>query len=182
MKRYVILLIACMIPFIAVAESGQPSSGFGFALKSGLSGEVYPLRLIPTGLYYSGNSQFELGIGFHPFIRQDQQILSGEINYKYFPNGMDNIFNMYFMGSLEYINNTRDTYYPTTYHYLFLNGGYGFQFGFFQDLYFGTNISLGGFTHSKFSENPASTYLDSETLFKDCGMNVAFQFNIGYRL
>lgn len=174
-------LLACSIPLCGFAEDTGTSSGFGFALNSGLNGEVYPFRLVPSATYYHGKNHLELGFGFHPFIRKYQHIYSGELNYKYFPNGMENKFNMYFVGSLTYLSNRRDTYYPSTYKYLFLNGGYGFQVTVFRGVYMGTNIEIGTFTTSKNSENPIERTYGSEDMFEEFGANIAFQFNLGYR-
>ena len=181
MRRHCLLLLLLLMPLCAVAEPAESEKGFGVAVNSGLNGEVYPRRLIVTGLYYRGNSQFELGFGFHPFIRTDQTIVSGDFNYKLFPNGITSKFNMYLLGNLSFINNTRQTFYPTTYNYLFLNGGYGFEVIAIAGAYLDTNVSFGGFTYSKTSENPASSYLDADRMFVEFGTNIALQFNIGYR-
>lgn len=42
---------------------------------------------------------------------------------------------MYLISSVSYVHNPRDTFYPTTYNYLFLNGGYGFQLVPFEHAY-----------------------------------------------
>jgi hypothetical protein len=181
MRRYYLVLLTLLIPLCAVAEPAEPASGFGVAVNSGLNGEVYPLRLIVTGLYYHGSSQFELGFGFHPSIRTDQTILSGDFNYKFYPNGITSKFNMYLLGTLSFINNARQTFYPTSYNYLFLNGGYGFEVIAIAGAYLDTNVSFGAFTYSKTSENPAESYLNAERMFEAFGMNISLQFNVGYR-
>jgi len=149
-------------------------------MNSSLNGEVSPIRLVPSVSYKKGLSQFELGIGLNPFTREEQKLLSVEVNYKYYPNGTVNKFNLYFISHFSYINNTRETYYPTTYNYLFLNGGYGLEISTVKDVYLGTNISIGAFSYSKTSENP---YLDFATsnMLDEVGFTLAFQFNIGYR-
>ena len=177
MKNLALILI-CLIPIAANAQS-EHKDGFGFALNSSMNGELYPIRVIPGATYLSGKSQFELGIGFHPIIK-DQRILSVDLNYKYFPNRTENKFNMYLITSFSYVNNKRDTYYSSTYNYLFLNGGYGFQINAFKGLYLGTNMGLGIFTYSKKSEIPYPSFA-TNNLFDEFGLNLAFQFNAGYR-
>jgi hypothetical protein len=135
---------------------------------------------VPTVTYLQGNSQFELGVGFHPFIRKDQQIFSTEFNYKYFPNGTDKKFNMYLIGRFSYIYNQRKTYYPSVYNYLFLNGGYGFQLNVSKNVYMGTNFTIGTYTYSKQSEIPYDSFVKKD-FFEEFGFNLAFQFNIGFR-
>ena len=138
------------------------------------------MRSCPSVAYYKGNNQFELGCGLHPVIRKNKRILSCELNYKYFPNGTVNEFNMYLITRFSYINNAKDTYFPATYNYLFLSGGYGFEINAFKGAYVGTNISIGAFTYSKNSENPYLNFAKNNML-DELGFNLAFQFNVGYR-
>ncbi len=134
--------------------------------------------MVPTATYRTGKSQLEAGIGLHPFFRRDQRVLSGEFNYKYFPNGMDHPLSLYLIGRCSYVNNARETYYPTTYHYLFLNGGYGLVLSSNGRTYLGTNVTAGPFTYARRSENP---YFAEDGLLDEVGLNLAFQFNVGYR-
>jgi len=180
MKHYLFTLIFGLTSLIVTAQTDPARGQFGFALNSSLNGEVYPIRLVPSITYLKENSQLELGFGVHPFIRIDQNIYSGEFNYKYFPNGTDKKFNMYLIASLSYIHNPRKTYYPATYNYLFLNGGYGLQLVPFKNAYMGTNMSIGTFTYRKRSEIPYDSFAKKD-LFDELGFNLAFQFNIGYR-
>ena len=180
MKRYILILLFGVLSLNIHAQADPDKGQFGFALNSGLNGEIYPIRLMPTVTYLKNKSQYELGLGFHPFLRKDQTIYSGEFNYKYFPNGTANKFNMYLVSSVSFVHNLRKTYYPTRYNYLFLNGGYGFQLTPFKNAYIGTNMSIGLFTRSKRSEVPYTSFA-KEDLFDHFGFNLAFQFNMGYR-
>lgn len=180
MKYILLMILISLMPLLAQTQTTDSTGKFGFVMNSSLNGEVYPIRLVPSVTYSKGNNQLELGFGFHPFIRKDQRIMSCELNYKYFPNGTVNKFNMYLVGRLSYVNNAKDTYFPTTYNYLFLNGGYGFEINAFRGLYLGTNVSIGAFTFSKSSENPYLEFAKSN-MFDKVGFNLAFQFNIGYR-
>ena len=180
MKHYLFLFIFGLTSLIGTAQTDASKGQFGFAINSSLNGEVYPLRLVPSITYLKNNSQWELGFGLHPFIRKDQNIYSGELNYKYFPNGTDKKFNMYLIANLSYIHNPRKTFFPTTYNYLFLNGGYGFQLVPFKNAYMGTNMSIGTFTYNKRSEIPYTEFSE-KNFFDEFGFNLAFQFNIGYR-
>ncbi len=176
----ILVIIIGLICFCGHAQTDNATSRIGFALNSSVNGEVYPIRLVPSLTFLKGKSQFELGFGIHPFIRSDQNIYSGELNYKYFPNGVDQKFSMYLISRLSYIHNPRKTFYPTTYNYLFLNGGYGFQISPFKNAYMGTNISAGLFTYDKKSETPYTSFAEKD-LFDNFNLNFAFQFNIGYR-
>jgi hypothetical protein len=164
----------------ASAEPPQ-ESGFGVSVSTALNGEVLPLRLIAAGLYYFDMHQFELGVGFHPFIRDEQTIVSGDFNYKLFPNGRSNKFKTYLLANLSYIYSSRETFYPTSYHYLFLHGGYGLELAGFAGSYMDTNVSFGGFTYNKNSQNPAASLLDADSFFEDFGFSISFQVSVGYR-
>jgi hypothetical protein len=183
LKQGILIIIIGLFSFSGHAQTDstkQEKGRIGVAINSSMNGEVYPIRLVPTITYLTGNSQFELGFGIHPFIRKDQNILSGEFNYKYFPNGVEKKFNMYVIGHLSYIHNPRKTYHPTTYNYLFLNGGYGFQLTPFKNAYMGTNFTAGVYTYNKRSKVEIPGSID-KSLFDSFTFNLAFQFNIGYR-
>ena len=182
MKYLIVFIAMAFVPFLSNAQEVEISdSKFGFALISSFNNEVNPIRLTPSVSYFSGNNQFELGVGFHPFIQEEQKIISSELNYKYFPNGFDKKFNMYMMVSFAYLNNSRETYYPATYHYLFLNAGYGFQTTLSKNIYLGTNANFGIFTYSKNSENPYHNYLKGKGLFNEFGFNFELELTLGYR-
>lgn len=180
MKPFILLTLISLLPLLTHAEASDSTGRFGFAINSSCNGELYPIRMVPSLTYIKGKNQLELGLGFHPFIRKDQKILSGELNHKYFPNGNKNKFNIYLITRFSYINNPRDTYYPTTYNYLFLNGGYGMEVKASEHIFMGTNISAGTFTYSKKSKIPYDAFA-SQKLFDEFGFNLAFQFNLGFR-
>lgn len=180
MKNYIFLTLISLIPFVANAQSSDSTGSFGFAFNSSVNGELYPIRIVPGLTYIKGKNQLELGFGFNLTDRKFQKLVSSELNYKFFPNGTVNKFNIYLITRFSYINSARDTYYPTNYNYLFLNGGYGIEIKAFESVYIGTNISAGAFTYSKNSKIPYDAFT-SQKLFDTFGFNLAFQFNVGYR-
>ncbi|MGJ8661258.1 MAG: hypothetical protein ACSHXL_04415 [Bacteroidota bacterium] len=180
MKHFILLILMSTISLFTVAQKSDSTGRFGFTINSSFNGEIYPILIMPSLVYFKGKSQFELGFGMHPFIRKDQRILSSEFNYKYYPNGINNKFNLYLITRLSYVNNKKDTYFPTSYNYLFLNGGYGLEIKNFRNAYVGTNISIGTFTYNKDSTNPYDTFAANK-MFEEFGFALAFQFNIGYR-
>ena len=180
--KFILLIIAInLIPRLAIAqESDMNFNGVGITLSSSSNSELNSILITPGISCHSGKHQLELGVGFNPFNQKDQRMLSGAFNYKYFPNGRGNKFNLYLMMSFAYVNQLRKTYYPATYQYLFLNGGYGFQIKTFKGMYFGTNINIGTFTNSKHSENPYNAYYGSENLFDEFGVSLTCQIIVGY--
>jgi len=161
-------------------ENGSIDSGWGIELNSKFNSQASPVIILPSIFYYKGKNQIEIGVGGQPFSLEEERSLGGELNYKYFPNGRENKFNMYFTMSFAYLNQLRKTYYPATYQYLFLNGGYGFQITAFKGIYLGTNINLGIYTYSKQSENPYFETLGTIGLFSTFHANASCEVKVGY--
>ncbi|WKV10613.1 hypothetical protein [Marivirga harenae] len=180
MKYLILFTLMNLLPFVTTAQSSDSKGSFGFALNSSVNGELYPIRIVPSLTYIKEKNQLELGLGFNPFSRKSQKLMSGEFNYKYFPNGTEHKFNMYLIARFSYIKSARDTYYPTDYNYLFLNGGYGIEITAFKKVYLGTNISTGLYTYSNKSDIPYAAFA-SQKLFDTFRFNLSFQFNVGYR-
>lgn len=175
------MILILLIPFVHHAQTSDAENidKWGIVLNTGFNGELYAFQVTPSLAYLKGNSQFELGLGFNPFDRADQTLLSGDMNYKYFPNGLAKKFNLYFITQLSIIHNQRNTYYPATYNYLFLNAGYGFQINLFKDAYLGTNVKIGTFTYNKSSTNPYEGF-HSIGFFDETGFNLDFQLHLNY--
>lgn len=180
MKKYLLIILVSCISLQGMSQTKEKQGQYGFSINSAMNGEVYPIRIIPSFTYSRGLSQVEVGVGFHPLFQTSQQLLSGDLNYKFFPNSRNNTFNLYLLGNFSFLNNKRKTYYPTVYNYLFLNAGYGFDISIKKGAYMGTNMSIGTFTYSKQSEVPYESF-KSEKMFESFGFNLAFQFNLGYR-
>ena len=181
MKNYLLILLTILSCVAQAQSTDSTRHGFGFAFNSEYNTQLNAIEIAPTALYYSGNSQFEFGAGLNPFSLKGQRIVSGRFNYKYFPNGRDDKFNMYLMMLCNYANQLKKTYYPTTNQYLFLSSGYGFQVRIVNGLNLGTNLNLGTFTQSMQSKNPYIEQLGSQKMFDNIGMNLGFQVHVGYR-
>jgi len=182
MKYFLLIIAISLVPNLVNAQNKDSrDNGFDLTLGSSINSEINSMLIVPSASYSKGKNQLELGLGFHPFNQNDQRIISGEFNYRYFPNGRKNKFNMYLMMSFAYLNQLKMTYYPATYQYLFLHGGYGFQIKAFKGIYVGTNINIGTFTNSKCSKNPYNEYYGNENLFDEFGVSLTGEFNVGYR-
>ena len=181
MKNYLLVLLTALSGVAQAQSTDITKSGFGFAFNSDFNNQINAIEITPTTLYYSGNSQFELGVGLNPFNLKDQRIVRGRVNYKYFPNGREDRFNMYLMMSCNYTNQLKKTYYSTTNQYLFLSSGYGFQVRIVDGLNLGANLNLGTFTQSMQSENPYLEQLGTPKMFHNLGMSLAIQVHVGYR-
>ena len=181
MIRPILITLILLSPLVHQAQiSDSKTTGkLGVSFNTGFNGELYSLLATPGLAYLEGNSQLELGLGFNPFDRANQTLLSGEVNYKYFPNGLEQKFNLYFVTQLAIIHNQRNTYYPATYNYLFLDAGYGFQIKLFDGAYLGTNVKMGTFTFNKTSENPYEGFR-SMGFFDETGLNLEFQLHLNY--
>jgi hypothetical protein len=181
MIRSILIIQILLFPVVLQAQKTdtENTGELGFSLNTAFNDELYTFLATPSLAYLKGSSQFELGMGFNPFDRADQTLLSGDINYKYFPNGIDRKFNLYFVSQLAIIHNQRNTYYPATYNYLFLNAGYGFQIKLFDGAYLGTNVKMGTFTYNKSSINPYEGF-QSTGFFDETGFNLDFQLHLNY--
>lgn len=181
MKRFILIILILWFPLAHQAQTSnaENSGKLGLVLNTGYNGELYAFQAIPSLAYFKNNNQFELGLGFNPFDRADQTLLSGNINYKYFPNGIEQKFNLYFVTHLAIIHNQRNTYYPATYNYLFLNAGYGFQIKLFEGVSLGTNLKMGTFTYNKNSENLYEGFR-STGFFDETGFNLDFHLHLNY--
>ncbi|MGB1003544.1 MAG: hypothetical protein ACPGVC_04905 [Salibacteraceae bacterium] len=181
MKNYFLPVWISCITLSSFGQTENNSKGLGFALNTSVNGELSPVKLVPSVVYFKNKNQFELGVGFNPFGRYSQKLISTEFNYKYFPNGYDKKFNMFLIAHASYVKSIGSTYYTTIYHYIFLTGGYGFELKPFKNAYIGTNVSLGAFTYGKQSEIPYQAF-QSQRLFEELGTTLSFQLSFGYRL
>jgi hypothetical protein len=182
MKSYLLITLLSLFPFLNYGQISKVENAgkFGLILNTGFNSELYSLLVTPGVTYSKEAFQLELGLGINPFDRVDQSLLNTEMNFKYFPNGTANKFNLYMLTQFSYVKNERNTYYPATYHYLFLNAGYGFQIRLFEGLYLGTNFSIGTFSSSKKSNNPYEGFT-SHKMLDEMGINMAAQFHLSYR-
>lgn len=113
--------------------------------------------------------------------------LGAEFNYKYFPNGLDNRFNLYFVTNLALTN----TFYESvTYYYdaisqsrnhLSLMGGSGFQIKLFGKAYIRSRFNLGAMTYSSKTviEGGYPSYF--RPMFENVYLDGVIRVNIGYR-
>lgn len=208
--RHSVLFLCLFLIFHASAQEDESTSSnrhFGVAINTSLlGGEIGSISSAITGLYYQNKHQFELGLALHPRESGHRRNVGGEFNYKYFPNGIKNRFNMYFSGNLTYTNQKREYNYtdylfsydfvsghytysdPFPVHYerrmnfLTLTAGYGFQVKIFKGLYTGTALNV-GFTTCNYRvigiENHPS--YSSNDMFGEYYLSGAVRLNVGYR-
>ena len=168
-------------------ENANPTEKhFGVAINSSILGEVGSVSFAPTATYYQNKHQFELGFAIHPFDMQFSRRLGADFSYKYFPNGIDNRFNLYFTTNLTLTNEYREytNYYSGRYesnmNFVSLTGGYGFQVKLFGGAYIGTSLNLGVRTCST-KVTTGSNYNYSSPMFDEYYLDGALRLNIGYR-
>ncbi len=180
MKSNVLILLILLSSFVVRSQEKESNCRFGVKLNSAVNGEVMQVRLVPSAVLAINKHQLELGVGTNPFLRKDQKIWSGELNYLFFPNGREKKFNMYFITHLSYMNVDRATYFKQQDRYFFYNAGYGFDVNLFKKVYLGTNVTAGGYLRKQRSENPYS-HVEETKPGSETGFNVGFQLNVGYR-
>lgn len=170
-------VLAILILITAYSCAGQDKGHFGGAVNTSITD--VSISFAPTVTYLKRKHQLELGLGLHPFTSNNVRTLSGEFNYKYFPNGVENRFNMYFTSNFTHINRLVNQGLDTRDNYLILTGGYGFQLRFFKTAYIGTNVNIGWLTRGRSSED--LQYTQTQNLFENYYWSAAIRFNIGYR-
>lgn len=180
MKHLILILSILLIPSLTFAQSAKADRGIGLAIRSSVNSELPSARVVPCIQYLAGNHQLELGLGLTPVLREDQQVMSGEFSYQYFPNGTTNKFNGYLITSLSYVRRGVDTFFPTDYHYLFLDGGYGFLLHAGNGIYLGTHVTGGIFTYQKRTENPSIEFLQVN-LLESFEAHVTAHISLSYR-
>jgi hypothetical protein len=136
------------------------------------------VRLVPSAVLTINKHQLELGTGTNPFLRKDQKIWSGELNYLFFPNGREKKYNLYFITHLSYMNVERATFFKQVDRYFFYNVGYGFTVSLSKKVYLGTNFTAGGYLPKQRSENPYS-HVEETKPGSESGFNVGLQLNVG---
>jgi hypothetical protein len=180
MKNYLIISIIAFLPLAITAQSAESGRRLGANINSSINGELYAFMLTPCFTYTKGKSQLEFGVGLNLNNRLEQSLWSSELNYKFYPNGMGNKFNLYFLTQFAFLNRTQHSYYPANYNYLFVNGGYGLEIKVHNKIYLGSHISVGAFSYGKTSENPHLDF-SKNNMFDEIGINLTFQINVGYR-
>lgn len=195
------LFFLCLLSLNGFSQSKDSDKNyyFGAALNSSISGSTGgSVILAPTGTFYANRHQIEFGVNIYPFVygKGYDNLIGGEINYKYFPNGIKNRFNLYFVASSTYHHDSRSGIrydysnypnQPSTYSYessnnnINLLGGYGFQLKILQTGYVGTCIQLGAMT-SSYHYNNSKGYTSNYNFFRSFDLDGAIKLNVGYRL
>ncbi len=162
----------------------QFKSHFGVASNVHLlmAAKIYALVNSPSILYYQGNHQVEIGYLHSITSDPDRKIGGAMFNYKFYPNGMQNRFNMYFMANLTYLRlNKKAVWYLNKnekQHQLHIMGGYGIQVNLFKGVYMGTGLNIGSYTYNRISEDDK---VEDLKLFHRTYWTGGLRLNIGYR-
>lgn len=195
MKNLLILFYFVCLSFLLVGQSTDTPTKekyFGFSLNSSIIGTINSTSITPSGLFYFNKHQIELGFAIHPFKPSDYipntpRAYGTELNYKFFPQGLNNRLNLYLGMNLTYTNspsyhdNRNYPPYEIEYvkvNYLSLTGGSGVQLKFLKNAYIGTSLNLGVYTSGNVTNDHRQ---HSYSLFDDFEIDGAIRFDIGYR-
>jgi hypothetical protein len=185
MKRFTIIFLL-FLSFYSFSQKEEKKNRFGCAINSGILSSISRIGIAPTATYLIGKNQLEFGIVIYPFSNNNYQMFSCDFNYKYFPNGIANRFNLFFETNFNFFHTTEFRHFHPNYDFydikknqLNLNGGYGFQYNVFKKTYIGTNINIGIGTENRIEDRP--DFLPTKQLFNNYYLNVGFGINIGYR-
>lgn len=180
-----LLLLLCLSSFLLSAQQENVSKplNYGFSLYTGWLGEVESVWFGPSVFVEKNNHQFELGTGYHPFVRNYQHKFTGEFMYKFFSKGVDQPISFY---PLACISVTRNDHFKSIASgdfarketYAACMFGLGMQVKLFDKAYLGLNVSTGISTVGSRSNSGKYTY----NMFKHYDFEKGVRFHIGYRL
>lgn len=177
--KHTITIIFCFIACATFSQANNSKGRFGVAVNSSYLGEIESIGIAPTATFIKEKQQIELGFGFHPFTRSYHRMLSTELNYKYFPNGIENNFNLYFIGVFSFINYRISYTFDAIHNSLILAGGFGFEYKLLKHAYIGANVNLGYRTESRSAEISNDSF--TIDFFDGSYLSGAARVHIGYR-
>lgn len=186
------ILFVCLFSFFHVfaqEESTLSNKHFGVAVNSSIIAEMGAVTIAPTAFFYVNKHQIDLGFAIHPFyVSRTARRLGAELNYRYFPNGIDKRFNLYFLANLTYTNEYYDFTSPTHFfgyeqktNFLTFTGGSGFQLSLFKKAYIGTSLNLGVTTCSSKSISSGTGTSYGTPMLGEYYFDAAVRLNVGYR-
>ena len=184
--RYIILLFTFLITLSLYSQTEEKlkTIQFGGALNSNAKRATRSICLAPTGFLSLNRHQIELGLGFYPFDYDPSRTIEIESNYKYFPNGREAKFSLFFLANLTYNNSSRNT--PnayntvhTTHNLLSLMGGYGFELKVMKRAYLAPSINFGIFTEGR--KSTSSDENSNYKMFEGFGIDGGIRLHFGYR-
>lgn len=183
MKNLVAIVMLTVVQCLT-AQSDEFDRQFGFAMNMNLSYAVLNPSIAPTFIYYKNKQQLEIGIPLRPGSFRHPRVLGVDVNYKIYPNGIENNFDLYFLTTIQYANAYWD---KTSYidpHIVSANslsflGGYGFQIRFAKNTYLGLDLSAG--INSMSRKSTSSSYPENTKLFDSFQFDAAIQLGFGYR-
>lgn len=155
---------------------------FGISLNGAYRIENVGLIAAVSCFYHKNGQEIGLGVVTQPFYNaKNRTYIGAQLNYKFFPNQLENKFNLYFTSYLNYLARLLNGNYSYNTHSLSLTFGFGFQVKISKNFYLGTDIGVGFTTSSlSFNGNPPP-YAYAYGLFTDYDFDAILNFNIGYR-
>ena len=171
MNNYIFTFLVCLLTFTLTAQpdSIQKDRQLGVSVNPSYAEYLSSIPIAVVITYRINKHQLELGPKFNYMDWHDSdQQFGTEFNYRYYPNGVHNRFNLFFLFNFDYryINGKYDytlyTGYPPQVvtvnskkdsHFFVFNGGYGFQANLFKGIYIGTYIGGGIYTERSHSIN-----------------------------
>lgn len=179
--RQLVLFLFLISSLSNLAQDSLSVSKYGAKLNTSFNGELFALLVIPSISFTQQKNQLELGLILSDYKGAYQASYGGQINYKYYPNGYGNKFNLYFVGSFNYINTIKRAFYPINYNYLMLFGGYGYQQTFSKKWSLSTDFRFGGLTFSRKQESNLPSVFQKTKMFNELKLAYELQVNLGYR-
>lgn len=192
MRTLQLVLFICLA-FSVQSQTDSSKRNFQFGLSTGLLLNDYGAAKTISVFYQKNKHQFDLGPSFGLFSHYgDSKSLCLEGNYRYYPNGINQRFNLFFLLNLSYYHSNR-TYNGTQGTIVYLNqftdniynfnAGYGFNLAIWKGLFLGVQVGA-GISHTTYDESHTSNPTQPKD-FSYSSVNNRYcflgQLNLGYR-
>lgn len=200
MRNYITALVTCLLAGIVSAQSDSTKKEKQFGVSVAQTLSSYP-GYFTTGLlatYRIHKHQLEFGPKFFLIDRNYyNQRFGTEFNYRYYPNGVHNRFNLFFLLNADYIHlykiSDYQQYVSSSNQYVMVNKkrrdndltmniGYGFHANLFKGLYIGNNIGAGILLErSKVVRNSTESSINSTNRYNNMALSFLLTVTLGYR-
>lgn len=194
----IIFLLSFSNLLFAQKDTNSLERNFGVSLNTSICGYSYYFPMSIALLYRNNNHQLELGPKFQ-FTQNDyyKRQFGVEFNYRYYPNGINKRFSMFFLLNSDYFRKLLEREYQqysndpafigtvnqkSTRNYYTLNLGYGVHVNLIKGLYLSSNMGI-GLLLEDYNDNRNSTNenLNSFKGYFNEELNFIAAFSIGYR-
>lgn len=175
------IVFLMFLSVLGFSQDRDSSVVYGLNINTVFHGDQFSFLQGPAFVLEKNKNQVEIGMLYNTFDRS-KNALGGQFNFKHFPNGKSDKFNLFFLLNTTFLNSSTDSTNPITKNQWSFNGGYGFRQRIKDKLYYNTSLSFGILTQSSDQEASLPVDLIEEKIFNSWYLNYEIAFSLGYRL